>query len=82
MLFSLMILVDSPGLYPLINKSEVFTYFVKFKLLVKKNSPLVLNNIKQATEVNIPPRNLKIFLSNMGFFIVSLALYLSKKLYC
>jgi hypothetical protein len=60
-------------LYPIINKSEVFNYFVKFKLLVEKQFPLALNNFKQTMEVNTPPHNLKIFLSNMGFFIVSLA---------
>jgi len=62
-------------LYPPINKSEVFNYFVKFKLPVeKKKSPLVSNNFKRKMEENIPPCHLKIFLSNMRFFIISLAL--------
>ena len=59
-------------LYPIINKSEVFNYFVKFKLLVEK---LFSTSIKQLQTDNggeYTSSQFKNFLVQHGIFIVSL----------
>jgi hypothetical protein len=58
-------------MYPIFNKSEVFSCFVKFKTLVKNLFSCLSNNFSLTMEANMYPNNLFLFLTPMVFYITS-----------